>query len=159
MKTTNKNIHSLLTDCPEVTPYGDMRMGRHWFKYGLVACRHYLNQCWFSINEIPWHSFQSKANVNTQDINPHVVIEICTFAIIATFRRGHALHFFTIIIICPWCRCSNFNYPCIRYRITTWCLLCPFHSVPPWRCGCNSKSEVFLSRIYVFNSFCEVALR
>ena len=41
----------------------------------LMAPSHYLNQCWLKINEILQHPFQGNVYLNTQNINPQVVLE------------------------------------------------------------------------------------
>ena len=50
---------------------------------GLSANAH-KPQCWISINMILWHSLQGNIYQDSQDINPYVVFEICTFKITAT---------------------------------------------------------------------------
>ena len=47
----------------------------------LMSPSHYLNQCWLTIHEIFWHSFQGNIYMNTQDISPQGVFEIYTFEI------------------------------------------------------------------------------
>ena len=63
----------------------------------MACCRaapsHYVNQCWFIMNEILWHSFQGNVywntvHWNTQDVNLKVVFEMYTFEITATSARG-----------------------------------------------------------------------
>ena len=40
-----------------------------------------------ALNKVLWHSLQGNFYLNTQDINPHIVFEIYTFEITATFPR------------------------------------------------------------------------
>ena len=44
----------------------------------LIVPRYYLNQCWFTVNDILWDTFQGYVYLNTQDINPLGVFEIYT---------------------------------------------------------------------------------
>ena len=47
----------------------------HVMAYCLMASSHYLKQCWLTINEIRWHSYEGNVSLNTHDINPLVVFE------------------------------------------------------------------------------------
>ena len=40
-----------------------------------AAPSHYLNQCWLTLNEILWHSFEDTIYFNTEDINTQVLFE------------------------------------------------------------------------------------
>ena len=63
----------------------------------LTALRHYLDQCWLTINKMLWHSFQGNVYLNTQYIISQRVFTICIFEIPATWLRicsvacGHAV--------------------------------------------------------------------
>ena len=52
-----------------------------------TAPNHYPDQCWFTINEYLWHSFQGNIALNTQDISPKIMLEIYTFEITVTYPR------------------------------------------------------------------------
>ena len=62
----------------------------------LTAPSHYLNQCWLTINEILWHSFQGNIYLNTQDINPQVVFKIHTSEFTAISHRGQWVNCLTV---------------------------------------------------------------
>ena len=63
---------NVLTHFGLVMPYSVGELDQHWFTQWLVAFLkapgHYLNQCWFTINKIIWHSFQGNVYLNTLDI-------------------------------------------------------------------------------------------
>ena len=65
-----------------MTPYGVGDPGQHWFRRGL-----YLNQCWLTINEVLWHSFQGDVYLHTQRIISQVLFEMYIFEI--TVSREH----------------------------------------------------------------------
>ena len=52
------------------------------------ATSHYLNQCWFIISEISWHSPGGTCRGNMEDIYPWYDFEKYQFKIAATFPRG-----------------------------------------------------------------------
>ena len=51
----------------------------------LTALRHYLDQCWLTINKMLWHSFQGNVYLNIQYTVSHRVFTICIFEIPATW--------------------------------------------------------------------------
>ena len=57
----------------------------------LTTTSHYLNQCWFTTNEVPLRSFQGNVNLKTQDIYPWTVFQIYTFEITAHLPGDNGL--------------------------------------------------------------------
>ena len=54
----------------------------------LTAPSHYMNQCWFLISEVLWHSPESNLTVSSQDTALYHEFENNIFKIIATSTRG-----------------------------------------------------------------------
>ena len=68
-----------LTHCGLVTPYGNTDWDNLWLGYigllpdGIMAPRHYLNQCWLIISEILCHSTEGNIRGIVQDISPWLI--------------------------------------------------------------------------------------
>ena len=50
----------ILTHCGLMMPYGNMDLGQHWLSFVMACClmalSHNLNQCWYIIDRVLWHS-------------------------------------------------------------------------------------------------------
>ena len=88
------NIHQRdatisLTHCGLVTSYGDTDL----------ALSHHLNQCWLSISEILWHSYECHYSIRLLSYIQNVS-EKCVFEITATPRRGQRVkHRFRALVV------------------------------------------------------------
>ena len=78
----------------------------------LPAPSHYLNQCWFLIDEVLWHSFESNFIVSAKATMLYNEVQNDTFKITATSPRGqwvnlvvgckHRLQWFGIFQVAPY---------------------------------------------------------
>ena len=112
----------MLTHCCLVMPYGD-RSGStlaHVMACFLMAPSHYLNQCWFIISKVQWHSYQGNFTRDASAINHLNPFENYIFQILFKFPRGQ------------WV-----NYGCgkVHLGLFIWCLLevntCLLHHSSP----------------------------
>ena len=56
--------------------------------YCLTPPSYYLNPCWFTVEELLWHTFHGNIYMNTQDINLKVTLEIYILEIRAKSPTG-----------------------------------------------------------------------
>ena len=67
LKKIFNKMHMKISNCCQTTNFDQV------MACCLSAPSQYLHQCWLTISEILWHSFQGNVYFNTQDINPQVV--------------------------------------------------------------------------------------
>ena len=86
-----------------------------------MAPSHYLNQHWLIINEAVWHLFQGNIYLNTQDINPQIVIEIYKFDITATSQRDWWVNWFTCCGLMSPYGDKDLGQHWLRWWLVAWC--------------------------------------